>query len=119
MAAFVVGSEDRSAELTVIIAGGEVRPNVARWIGQVRPENVDEAVVDKVMADAISMEVAGRQAQRFVIVGTGEAPQSIDATLVTLEPELHMFVKMTGDAQTVAAQSSNIETFLNSLQLNL
>lgn len=119
MAAFVVGPEDRSAELTVIIAGGEVRPNVARWIGQVRPENVDEAVVDKVMADAVSMEVAGRQAQRFVIVGSGDAPQSIDATLVTLEPELHLFVKMTGDAQTVAEQSSNVETFLNSLQLNL
>lgn len=119
MAAFTVGPEDRTAELTVIIAGGEVRPNVARWIGQVRSENTDETVVDKVMAEANSMEVAGRPAQRFLIVGTGDSPQTIDATLVTLEPELHLFVKMTGDAQTVADQSTNIEKFLNSLQLNL
>lgn len=119
MAAFNVGSEQAPAELTVIIAGGDVRSNVERWLGQIRPEGVDAATLDAVMGEAVKMEVAERPAQRFVLTGTGEKPQSIDATLVTLEEDVHLFVKMTGDATTVANESGRIEQFLNSIQLNL
>ncbi len=52
MAAFSVGPEDSAAELTVIPAGGDLRGNVARWIGQVRGDQAPDEMVDKALADA-------------------------------------------------------------------
>lgn len=120
MAAFDVGPEDSLAELTVIPAGGDLRGNVARWLGQVREEQVPDEVVDKALADAKAVDVAGRQGQRFFLTGedatTGTA---IDATVVPMEGGMSLFVKMTGPAKTVTEQSEAITSFLESLELNL
>jgi hypothetical protein len=120
MAAFNVGPEDSSAELTVIPAGGDLRGNVARWLGQVREEQVPDEVVDKALAEAKVVDVAGRSGQRFFLTGedatTGTA---IDATVVPMDGGMSLFVKMTGPAKTVAEQSEAITSFLESLELNL
>lgn len=119
LAAFKVGPAEREAELTVIPAGGSERANVSRWLGQIRPgEGVDEALLDQVIDDAQEVTVDGRASKRFLLPGTGEPPQATDVTIVPLGDGFSMFIKLTGDARTVAEQSDNVTQFLNSLKLN-
>ncbi len=120
MAAFSVGPEDSPAELTVIPAGGDLRGNVARWLGQVREGNVPDEVVDQALADAKDVDVDGRPGQRFLLTGDDATVGSaIDATIVPLDGGVSLFVKMTGPAETVVDQSDAIASFLDSLELNL
>jgi hypothetical protein len=116
-AAFNVGSGDGAAELTVIPAGGDVRGNIQRWMGQIRPDGVAPEAVDAVIDQGEEVTVDGRPAQRFLIPGTGQRAQAIDATIVSLGEGFSLFIKMTGDAETVAAQSDAIQQFLDSLKL--
>lgn len=116
--AFNVGPEDRAAELTVIPAGGDVRGNVRRWLGQIRPDGVDDELLDKVIDEAQEVTVDGRRGQRFLLPGSGDKPSAIDATIVPLEEGRSLFIKMTGDAQTVAEHSDELGQFLESFQMN-
>jgi hypothetical protein len=120
LAAFDVGPEDSPAELTVIPAGGDLRGNVARWLGQVRQGNVPEEVVDQALSDAKTVDVDGRPAQRFLLTGDDAATgTAIDATIVPMDGGMSVFVKMTGPAKTVTEQSDAIASFLQSLKINL
>jgi hypothetical protein len=121
MAAFDLGPEDAPAELTVIPAGGDLRGNVARWLGQVRGEaNVADEIVDKAMSDAEKLDVDGRASQRFVLSGDDASEgDMIDATIVPMEGGISLFVKVFGPAETVTQQREAIASFLKSLKLNL
>ena len=116
LAAFFAGPEDRQAEVTVIPAGGDLRGNVARWMGQVIQGEAKAEDVDQMLANAEKRSVSGREAQRFIILGDAEKGQnSIDATIVPLDGGFSMFIKMTGPAETVQEQSDAMSSFLDSL----
>ena len=119
MAAFNVGPEDATAEVTVIRAGGDLRGNVARWMGQLREgQRPPEEAVDQALADAQSLKVDNQPAQRFVLKGENpDRGDAIDATIVPLEGGMSLFIKMTGPVQTVTAQSDEMTSFLKSLKL--
>ena len=122
LAAFNVGPEDAPAEITVIPAGGQLRGNVARWLGQIRDGAVADEVIDQALKDAQKVTVAGLVGKRFLL--TGEDPAkgtAIDATIVPLGPDgnMNLFVKMTGPVQTVVKESDAIASFLSSLKLDL
>lgn len=117
-AAFLVGPEEKSAEITVIPAGGDLRGNIQRWMGQIRPDGVTDEQVDTVISGAAMVTVDGIESQRFLMSGSGEPLQAIDATIVPLAEGFSLFIKMTGDADTVAAESERIQKFLDSLKLN-
>ena len=124
LAAFDVGPDGKTAEITVIAAGGDLRGNVARWLGQVRNGTVPEAVVDQALKDAQEVTVAGTKGKRFLLLGSEEdaaARNAIDATIIPLGSDgtSSLFVKMTGPAETVESQASAIQSFLKSLKLNL
>ena len=120
MAAFNVGPVDSQAEITVIPAGGDLRGNVARWIGQVRGGAAPDEVVDQALQDAQKIEVDGHSGQRFLLTGEDSSSgTAIDATIVPLEGGVNLFVKMTGPVKTVTNQSDAIASFLESLKLNL
>ncbi len=111
-----VGPEDAPAEVTVIAAGGDLRSNVARWMGQVAGNQPDQAELDSMLEGAEKIEVSGRPATRFIIDGDGsDSGISIDATIVPLEGGRSMFIKMTGPPQVVGEQSDSMRTFLRSL----
>jgi hypothetical protein len=118
-AAFDIVNDDRKAELTVIPAGGDLRGNIDRWLGQIRPDGVPEEILNKVMEKATSVTVDSRDSQRFFLSGTGIPEQAIDVTIVPLSEGVSLFIKMTGDAETVIAQSDAIQQFLDSLKLKL
>lgn len=117
LAAFYIGPEENQAELTVIPAGGDLRGNVARWIGQIRSDVPDE-VVDKALADAETLDVDGKKSQRFLLKGTDEEGDVIDVTIVPLDNGVSLFVKMQGPAAIVNGQYDNVTSFLQSLKLN-
>ncbi|MDB4561675.1 hypothetical protein N9102_00645 [bacterium] len=124
LAAFNVGPEDKSAEITVIPAGGDLRGNVARWLGQVRKGTTPEQIVDQALKDAQDVTVAGVAGKRFLLIGDeGDAAErmAIDATIIPLGSDgtSNLFVKMTGPAETVEKQADAIALFLKSLKLNL
>lgn len=119
MAAFDVGPEDAPAEITVIPAGGDLRGNVARWLGQVRDGNAPDDVVDQLIEDATNVEVDGRPGQRFLLTSEEEDGQAIDATIIPLDGGMSLFIKMTGPAKTVTSESEAIAAFLDSLKLSL
>lgn len=119
LASFDVGPEDSAAEITVIPAGGDLRSNVARWIGQIRGSTPPEDVVDQAMREARRLTVDGRPGQRFYL-GTDEASgTAIDASIIDLDDGFSLFVKMTGPAATVSDQAERIGDFLDSMKINL
>ncbi len=123
LAAFNVGPEDKSAEITVIPAGGDLRGNVARWLGQVRSGTVADEVVDQALDNAQDVTVAGKPGKRFLLEAEKDAEprMAIDATIVPLggDGASSLFIKMTGPAETVENQVDAITLFLKSLKLNL
>lgn len=118
LAAFKVGPEGREAELTVIPAGGGERDNVRRWLGQIRSDEVDDALLDQVIDEAQEVTVDGRPSKRFFLPGSGEESLATDVTIVPLGEGFSMFIKLTGDARTVTEQADNVAQFLDSLELN-
>ncbi len=123
LAAFNVGPENQSAEITVIAAGGDLRGNVARWLGQVRKGTVADEVVDQALENAQDVTVAGKPGKRFLLLGEEDAAPrlAIDATIVPLGTDgaSSLFIKMTGPAKTVENQVDAITLFLKTLKLNL
>lgn len=121
LASFDVGPEGATAEMTVIIAGGDLRGNVKRWLGQISDVDVSDELLDKALKDAQQFEVDGLSAQRFILRGdsSGSDKQIIDATIIPVGEEQSVFIKMTGPPETVDSQSAEVQTFLESLQFNL
>lgn len=120
LASFAMGPEDAAAELTVIPAGGDVRGNVARWIGQVRGEPAPDDVVDAALEAGSDLDVDGHESQRFFLTGKDpDQGDAIDATIIPLEDGFSLFVKMTGPVETVRGESEAIAKFLESLTVNL
>lgn len=119
MAAFNAGPEESSAEITVITAGGDLRGNVARWMGQVEGGQPDDADVDEALESAEKLTVAGRDAQRFILQPkdkSDDQASSIDATIVPLENDFSLFIKMVGPADVIADQDEAMRSFLKSLK---
>ncbi|WP_338020175.1 hypothetical protein [Rhodopirellula sp. P2] len=125
MAAFNAGPEETSAEITVITAGGDLRGNVARWMGQVEGGQPDDADVDQALESAEKLTVAGRDAQRFILHPKAKSDDSksddnqassIDATIVPLENDFSLFIKMVGPADVIADQDEAMRSFLKSLK---
>ena len=98
-------------------AGGDLRGNVARWIGQVLGQSPGDKVVDKALEDAKKLDVSDRPAQRFVLTDPdNDSGTAIDATIVPMEGGRSMFIKMTGPIDTINDHSEELGTFLESLK---
>jgi hypothetical protein len=120
LASFDAGPEESKAVLTVIPAGGDVRGNVQRWIGQVRGEEPPAEVVDAALEAATELVVSEKKSQRFFLTGKSDKEgDAIDATIVPLGDGFSLFIKMTGPVETVRSQSESIAEFLQSLKINL
>lgn len=120
LAAFDIGPEDQTAELTIIQAGGDLRGNVDRWLGQVRGDTPPAEVVDAALEAAEQLMVSGREARRYYL-GDGKGDESsgqmIDATIIPMDNGISMFIKATGPAETVMAQRDAIAKFMQSLEI--
>ncbi|MEM6692378.1 MAG: hypothetical protein AAF664_23305, partial [Planctomycetota bacterium] len=121
IAAFEVGPEDASAEMTAIFAGGDLRSNVVRWMGQVLGDTPSDDLVEQAMADAIEVNVDGKPGKRFILKGNADSKISIDGTLVPpaagSPDQMTLFLKMTGPPGVVDEQFKNVEKFIQSIKV--
>jgi hypothetical protein len=120
LAAFNIGPEDSQAELTIITAGGDLRGNVARWLGQVRGDTPPGDVVNKALEAAETIKVSGREAKRYYLAGEASdeaTAQAIDATIIPMGDGMSMFIKATGPPETVLSEKERIGEFISSLQI--
>lgn len=120
MAAFDLGPTDQTAELTIIQAGGDLRGNVDRWLGQVLGQPPAADVVDAALQAAVALTVSGREAQRFYLNNADPAAgegQAIDATIVPLDNGMSLFIKATGPAATLLEERERIGKFMESISL--
>lgn len=119
MAAFVIGEGNASAEITVIIASGDLVGNVQRWLGQVHSGGVPDGELERVLESGQEVTVDGRVGKRFFMRGSGDQALGIDGTMVPREDGSSLFIKMTGDAKVVTAEADRIGEFLSSLKVKL
>ncbi|MEO1618891.1 MAG: hypothetical protein AAFV88_23780 [Planctomycetota bacterium] len=114
--AFEAGPKESPAVTTVSKVGGEVRANVARWLGQVEESSPAPDAVDELMANGINVEVSGQPGTRFIIQSENESSKTaIDGTVVPLEDGRSMFIKMTGPPKVVAQEKEAVAEFLRTL----
>ena len=92
---------------------------------------VTDEMVDEALESAEELEVGGRDSQRFILKGDEKnekssddqkgddqtGGQSIDATIVPLEDNFSLFIKMTGPTETVKEQHDALTSFLKSIEL--
>jgi hypothetical protein len=112
MAAYAAGAEDAAVDISLAQAMGEMRDNVARWIGQVHSSPA-ATMVDDVMAKKETIVVMGKEAERFRI--EGEKGQAIDVIALPIPGEGSLFIKMIGPSTTVAQQQQAFEAFAKSI----
>ncbi len=119
LASFQIGTADAPAELTVIPAGGDLRGNVERWLGQIRSTPPSNEDVDKALDAAEKLKVFGRDSTRYQLTSdqAGDTATAIDATIVPLEDGFSLFIKATGPKHVITAQRERIGQFLDSLKL--
>ncbi len=119
LASFQIGTADAPAELTVIPAGGDLRGNVERWLGQIRSTPPSNEDVDKALEAAEKLKVFGRDSTRYQLTSdqAGDTANAIDATIVPLEDGFSLFIKATGPKHVITAQRERIGQFLDSLKL--
>jgi len=108
------------APLTITPLGGEagkLLPNVVRWADQLGVQNVTEADLPKY---AKPTQVSGEQAQLVDITGAaanGQPAQRLLAAIIPHDGRV-WFVKFTAPDTVAAAQKSNFDAFVHSLEFS-
>jgi hypothetical protein len=108
------------APLTITPLGaeaGQLLPNVVRWAGQLGVQNVTEADLPKYTQ---ATQVSGEQAQLVDITGpaaNGQPAQRLLAAIIPHDGRV-WFVKLTAPDSVAAAQKSNFDAFVHSLEFS-
>jgi hypothetical protein len=109
--AFIVGSDDKRARITLTRAGGALEANINRWRTEV---GLPEINAQQMRDDVKETTVFGQPALLFDLVG-----RNGKSTLGVICPvgDGALFVKMMGDTEVVAKQKSAFEAFIASLKV--
>lgn len=116
-ASFQVGP-DPQAVVTVVPLPASARPllpNLRRWAGQLHLPEIAEADVPKYSTQT---QVSGEQADLVDITGPAEDGKEPARLLAAIVPhgDQAWFFKLSAPASVVAAQKSNFEQFIHSIQ---
>ncbi len=125
-AAFEISEAEKSGEVTVIAAGGDIEANIGIWIGQVGVEATEE-LKRSTLDSAQEISVNGVTAKLYTIVGqaggesanTGSSSTPPSAILVADVPwreQESLFVKFKGDAVLAELQREKFVDFLKSIK---
>ena len=109
LARFLAGEGDKSVEITVSSAGGDLLANVNRWRGQVALPPIDETDLGKAVTKIDSL---GTQGAYVSLVG---AEKSIFAVAIPVRGTQY-FVKLDGANEPAQSEKANFESFVKSLK---
>jgi hypothetical protein len=114
-------AEASKGEVTVIFAGGDRLANVARWQGQLAPDQSKEeqqAVAEKAIGEAIDVTAAsGTTGQLFTLRGGNDpiSPTMLAAIIPMENGTSSVFVKLTAPAWLADDHQSRLVQFIQSL----
>lgn len=113
-------SDDPQAVVTVVplpAAARPLLPNLKRWAGQLHLPEVGEADVSRY---ATQTQVSGEQADLVDMTGPAEGNKEPPRLLAAIVPhnDQTWFFKLSAPAPVVAAQKSNFEQFVHSVQFS-
>jgi hypothetical protein len=115
-AAFLVRDGNKFAEVTVIdLAGsaGALLPNVNRWRGQIKLEDITQEELDAQMSP---IQVAGQEGHYVELIGPKNAKRPVALFGVVVPgQDRTWFVKMIGDADLVVREKDRFKGFAESL----
>ncbi|WP_145096318.1 hypothetical protein [Rosistilla carotiformis] len=115
LAAFDVATEEGSAEVTLIEAGGDTQANIGMWVSQVNPKSKpDDAAA--VLEAGEEITVMGITGTRFRLYGEEGGEKAIDVTMVPLQGGSSLFIKMTGAPAAVKAADPSLTEFLGTIK---
>jgi len=124
LATLAIGDPGAGQEVTIIPAAGSLRSNVERWQKQLDAEASPEtiaAAVDRALAEAGSVDVAGRQATVVLLEAAAsaasESGEAILGGILPLEDGKAVFVKFRGNADVARRERANFLKFVASLRM--
>ena len=115
LAAFDIKSDEGEAEVTVIEAGGDIRQNLAMWLSQVKPDSEPESAVQELLDGRKEVTVLGKVGMRYQLFGSKEVNKAIDVAVIPIEAGVQLFIKMTGDPNTVRSADEDFTNFLSAI----
>lgn len=118
-AAFSVGQEDRSVEITLTALparAGALLPNVNRWRGQLR---LDPITAEELASSIQPLEVGSTTASYLQLIGENQEgnPETIFA-VIFIDSDHAWFLKLWGDPELAGQEKMNFEAFARSLQVD-
>jgi len=128
LATLAIGDPAAGQEVTIIPALGTLRSNVERWQKQLDAEASPEVItrtVDRALAEAGSVDVAGRQATVVLLEAAAPAEptesdlpaEAILGGVLPLEDGKALFVKFRGGADVARRERANFLKFVASLRM--
>jgi len=114
-AAFLIETEDQSAEMTAIVlpgTAGGLLANVNRWRAQVGLQPVSE---DELETSSQEIEVAGQMGRYVQLDGPDAESQSILGVILQ-RSEQSWYFKLKGDSELVNSERARFEEFVGSVQ---
>jgi hypothetical protein len=125
LATLVIGSPDAADEVTVIPAAGTLEGNVARWQGQLEPDQeptAAEAAVRGAVDAAETLDVDGVPATVVLLLDEAAraAPEAegeaILAAMIPLDDTASLFVKYKGAAALARRERERFVEFVTSIR---
>lgn len=122
IASFNIVEGDATAEVTVIIAGGDRLSNIARWQGQLSNDVSSEQITEltkQVIEKALKVTTAhGVEGTLYSLVGPeGDSQRATLAAILPLKDnDSSLFVKLSGPAKVAEAHRERLTQFISSMK---
>ncbi len=123
LATILTGTEANSAEVSVVMAGGEEKTIVELWAQSILPpEEIGEEFVQQVISNAKPIKtIKGVDGKLYRIFPNSDAKAEANAILVAVFPvdgtegQRSLFAKLTGQVPVAGENESKFEAFAQSL----
>ncbi|MGH7192651.1 MAG: hypothetical protein ACREJM_03850, partial [Candidatus Saccharimonadales bacterium] len=102
LASFQVSDGDQKAEVTIVVAGGDLLANVNRWRGQIELEATTQEELDR---EAQSIDVGGRKGTYVELIGS----KKTTLAAVVEAADRTWFITLKGDNDLARREADNFQ----------
>lgn len=110
LTSFEVTEGSQKAEITVVVAGGDLLANVNRWRGQIELDATTQEELDRV---AQSIDVGGHQGTYVELTG----PKKTTLAVVVEAAGRTWFITLKGENELAQREADNFRNFVRSLNI--
>lgn len=110
LASFQVSQGDQKAEITVVVAGGDLLANVNRWRGQIELDPTTKEDLDR---ESQPIDVGGRNGTYVELTG----PKKTTLAVVVEAAGRTWFITLKGDNELARREADRFQNFVHSLNI--